>query len=85
VNAEGSPGRGESAADTAVGLAVMSEMEAELDRVDLDEIEVETKDRRDEEDNHVADDGCEEGVTFDSVLVDVVSPFALDKNERAEQ
>ena len=82
--AEGSPGGGEGTTDAAVGLAVMSEMESELDRVDLDEIEVETKDRRDQEDNHVADEGCEKCVTFDSLSVDVVSPFALDEDERAE-
>ena len=36
VSAEGSPGGSERAADAAVRLAVMAEMEAELDRVDLD-------------------------------------------------
>jgi hypothetical protein len=84
VCAEGSPGGGESAADAAVRFAVMAEMEAELDRVNLYEIEVETKDRRHEEDNHVADEGCEKCVKFYSMLVDLVSPFALDKDERAE-
>lgn len=84
VSAEGSPGGGERPADTAVRLAVMAEMETELDRVDLYEIEVETKDRRDQEDNDVADEGCEECVKFDSVPVNVVGPFALDEDERPE-
>ena len=78
VCAEGSPGGGESAADAAVRLAVMAEMEAKLDRVDLYEIEVETKDRRDEEDNNIADQCCKKCVAFDGVPVDVVGPFALD-------
>lgn len=55
VGAEGSPGRGESATDAPIGLAVMSEMETEFYCVDLNEIEVETKDGRDEEDDDVAE------------------------------
>jgi len=85
VGAEGSPGGGESAADAPVGLAVTFEVQTELDGVDLDEIEVETKDRGDEEDNDVADQGCEEGMAFDGVFVDMVSPFALEEDKRAEQ
>ena len=84
VCVEGSPGRGESAADATVRLAVMAEMEAEMDRVDLYEIEVQTKDRCDEEDNHIADECCEKRVKFYSMLVNVVGPFALDEDERSE-
>jgi len=36
VSTEGSPGGGEGTTDAAIGLAVMLEMESELDRVDLD-------------------------------------------------
>jgi hypothetical protein len=57
---------------------------AELDGVDLDEIEVETEDGGDEEDDDVAGEGCEKCVEADGVVVDMVSPFALKEEERAE-
>jgi hypothetical protein len=85
VGAEGSPGRGESAPDTPVGLAIMSEMESEFYCVDLNEVEVETKYGRDQEDDDVADQDREECGAFDSVFVDVVGPFSLKEDERAEQ
>ncbi len=62
----------------------MTEVLAELNGVDLNEVEVETEDGGDEEDNDVAGEDCEEGVAANGVLVDVIGPFALEKKERAE-
>jgi hypothetical protein len=84
VGAEGSPGRAEGAADAAIWLSVTAEVQAELDCVDLDEIKVETEDGGDQEDDDVTDEGCEECVASDSVVVDVVGPFFLKEEEGAE-
>src|SRR5258705_2167340 len=87
--AEGSPCGGEGAADAAVGLGALSEeggakMLAELDGVDLDEIEVETEDGGDEKEDDVAGEDEEEGGAAYDVVVDVVCPFVLKYKERAE-
>jgi hypothetical protein len=88
VGAEGSPGGDESAADSAVGFGVanegVAEMKAQLDGVDLDEIEVEAKDGGDEEEDDVAGEGEDEGVAADPLLVYVICPFGLKKGEWAE-
>jgi hypothetical protein len=59
-------------------------MLAELNGVDLDEVEVETKDRGHEEEDDVAAEDEEEGGASDDVVIDVVGPFALKEKERAE-
>ena len=55
-----------------------------MNGVDLDEIEVKTENRGDEEDNDVSGEDCEEGVAADDVLIDVTCPLALKEEERAE-
>jgi hypothetical protein len=57
---------------------------AELNGVDLDEVEVETEDGGDEEENDVAGEDEEEGEASYDVVVDVIGPFALEEKERAE-
>ena len=90
VSAEGSPCRAEGAADAAVGFGLLSEQGsraevlAELNGVDLDEVEVETEDGGDEEEDDVAGEDEEEGGAADDVVVDVIGPFALEEEERAE-
>ena len=44
VESQDSPGGVEGATDSPIGLAVGTQIETELDRVDLDQIEIETKD-----------------------------------------
>ena len=89
MGAEGSPGGGEGAANAAVGLGLLSEERgakvlAELNGVDLDEVEVETEDGGDEEEEDVAGEDEEEGGASYDVVVDVIGPFALEEKERAE-
>ncbi len=89
VRAKGSPGGGEGAADAAVGLGFSAKgggtkVQAELNGVDLDEVEVETEDGGDEEEDDVAGEDDEESDASYEVLVDVVCPFALQDEERAE-
>ena len=67
-----------------VEFAIRTQMEAELDGVDLDEVEVETKDRGDEKDDDVAGEYEKEGGAPDDVLVDLISPFALEEEEWTE-
>jgi hypothetical protein len=57
---------------------------AELNSVDLDEVEVETEDGGDEEEDDVAGEDEEEGGAAYDVVVDVVCPFALKDEEWAE-
>jgi hypothetical protein len=61
-----------------------AEVEAKLDGVDLDEIEVETEDGGDEEEDDVAGEDQKEGGASHDVVVDVVGPFALQEKEWAE-
>jgi len=89
VTAEGSPGGGEGAANASVGLGSLSEeggakVLAELNGVDLDEVEVETEDGGDEEEDDVAGEDEEEGGASYDVVVDVVCPFTLKDEEWAE-
>jgi hypothetical protein len=75
--------------DAAVGLGLLSknsgtEVEAELDSVDLDEIEVETNDGGDEEEDDIAGEDGEECVDADDAFVDVIGPFVLEEIERAK-
>lgn len=86
---EGSPCGAEGAANAAVGLGwfskdVGAKVLAELDGVDLNEVEVETEDRGDEEEDDVAGESCEKCVEANGVVVDVVCPFALKEEEWAE-
>ena len=86
VITKSSPCGGESAEYAAVGRGLFSglgraEAEAKLDGVDLDEIEVKTKDGGDEEENDVAGEDCEERVATDGVFVDVIGPSVLQKGE----
>ena len=79
-----SPCGGESTEDAAIGFGLFScfgraEVKTELDGVDLDEVEVETKDGGDEEEKDIAGEDCEECVTANSVFVDVICPFVLQK------
>jgi len=57
---------------------------AELNGVDLDEVEVETEDGGDEEQDDVAGEDEEEGGAAYHVVVDAVGPFALKDEEWAE-
>jgi hypothetical protein len=89
VTAKGSPRGGEGAANAAVRFGLLSEeagakVLAELNGVDLDEVEVETEDGGDEEEDDVAGEDEEEGGAAYDVVVDVVCPFALEEKERAE-
>ncbi len=84
MSAEGSPRGTEGVANAAVGLAVVTEVKAELNGVDLDEIEVETEDGGDEKEEDVAGEGVEEGVASYDVVVDVIGPLILKRDERAE-
>jgi hypothetical protein len=59
-------------------------VESELNGVDPDEVEVETEDGSDEKENNVARHSREKCVEPDSVLVNVVCPFALKKKEWAK-
>lgn len=59
-------------------------METKLDGVDLDEIEVETKDGGDEEEDDVASEDCEECMAAHCVFVDVIGPFVLQEEERGQ-
>jgi hypothetical protein len=61
-----------------------SEVLAELNGVDLDEIEVETEDGGDEEEDDVAGEDEEEGGSSHDVVVYVIGPFILQEKERAE-
>jgi hypothetical protein len=61
-----------------------AEVKSELDGVDLNEVEVKTENRRHEEDDDVAGESCEEGVTSCCVVVDVIGPLALEEDEGAE-
>ena len=56
-----------------------AEVKTKLDGVDLDEVEVETKDGGDEEEKDIAGENCEECVTANNVFVDVIGPFVLQK------
>jgi hypothetical protein len=89
VGAESSPCWAKGAADATVGLGLFSkgggaEVKSKLYGVDLDEVKVETENRGDEEDDDVPGEGCEERVTSGCVVVDVVGPSALQKDEGAE-
>ena len=55
-----------------------------MDGVDLDEVEVKTENRGDEEDDDVTCHGREERVTSGRVVVHVVGPFALKEDEGAK-
>lgn len=81
---QGPPGRGDGAEYAAIRLVVGTETQTELNGVDLDEIEVETEDGSNEEENDVAGEDCEEGLASDDVFIDVIGPFALKEEERAE-
>jgi len=75
--------------DAAVGLGLFSkdggtEVEAELDGVDLDEVEVETNDGGDEEEDDIAGEDGEECVESHNVFVDVIGPFVLEEIEWAK-
>lgn len=74
VSAESSPSRCEGTTNAAVGFAIGAEVEAKLDGVDLDQIEVEAEAGGDEEDDDVAGEDAEEGRTSDDVLVNVLGP-----------
>jgi hypothetical protein len=89
VIAKSSPCGTEGTEDAAIGFGWFSwfggaEVEAKLDSVDLDEIEVETKDGGDEEENDVAGEDSEERVAADGVFVDVIGPFVLQEEEGDE-
>ena len=79
----------EGTADATIGFGLSAkdrgtEMQTQLDGVDLDEIEVETKDGGDEEEKNAAGEGKEESVAADDVIVDVVCPSALQIGEWPE-
>jgi hypothetical protein len=59
-------------------------VEAKLDGVDLDEVEVETEDGGDEEEDDVAGEDEKEGGAAYDVVVYLVGPFALKDEEWAE-
>jgi hypothetical protein len=61
-----------------------AEVLTELNRVDLDEIEVETEDGGDEKEDDVAGEDEKEGGAACDVVVDAVGPFALEEEERTE-
>jgi hypothetical protein len=75
--------------DAAVGLGLFSknsgtEVEAELDGVDLDEVEVEPNDGGDEEEDDIAGEDGEECVESDNAFVDVIGPLVLEEIEWAK-
>ncbi len=84
VVTEGSEGRAEGAADAAVWFSVMPIVLAELDGVDLDQVEVEAEEGGHEEDEEVADEVVEEGREADDVAVDVSGEAAPEGEQRAE-
>ena len=55
-----------------------------MNGVDLDEVEVETKDGGDEEEEDVAGEDEEEGGSSYDVVVYLIGPFPLEEKERAE-
>jgi hypothetical protein len=59
-------------------------VEAKLDGVDLDQIEIEAEDRGDEEDEDVTGEDVEEGGTSNDVLVNVLGPETIEKEEWTE-
>jgi hypothetical protein len=59
-------------------------VKAKLDGVDLNQIEVETKDGGDEEEDDVADQTKEESGSSYHMLIEVVGPFVLKEVERSE-
>jgi hypothetical protein len=84
VGAKGTPCGGKGAAHAAIGFAVTEGMEAELDGVDLDEIEVEAEESGDEEDEDVGGEVLEEGGAADGVLMDVRGPASPKEVQGAE-
>jgi hypothetical protein len=81
---QGSEGRAEGAADAAVRFSVRTVVLAELDGVDLDEVEVEAEEGGYEEDEEVADEVVKEGREADDVAVDVSGEAVLEGEQRAE-
>jgi hypothetical protein len=59
-------------------------VEAKLDGVDLDEVEVETEDGGDKEEDDVAGEDEKEGGAAYDVVVNMVGPFALKDEEWAK-
>jgi hypothetical protein len=89
VSSEGSPCGAKGAADAAVGLGFLPEeggarVLVELNGVDLDEVKEETEDGGDEEEDDVAGEDEEECGSSDEAVVDMIGPFALEEEERAE-